>query len=163
MTDERTEAELKATVPADDDGSNEDLGDALFEWMVVHQKDLAKREGRMTHSPRRGLSTSPEVLALTGAAVIYSKAFLETLAKHHADRLVDLVRTTRFRFRNNDKNTEAEIGFDGDAAATIVVNEDTPDEARLALLDLDVTAEELRGKVLRWDSSASAWRPADES
>jgi hypothetical protein len=36
---------------------------------------------------------------------------------------------------------------------------DTPDEARLALLDLDVTAEELSGKVLRWDSSASAWRP----
>ncbi len=37
-----------------------------------------------------------------------------------------------------------------------------PDEARLAVLDLDVTADVVRGQVLRWDSSASAWQPADD-
>jgi hypothetical protein len=29
------------------------------------------------------------------------------------------------------------------------------------VLDLDVTAEELRGKTLRWDTTASAWLPDD--
>jgi hypothetical protein len=39
-----------------------------------------------------------------------------------------------------------------DATAVIAVAEDTPDEARLALLDLDVTADELRGRLLRWEA-----------
>jgi hypothetical protein len=29
-------------------------------------------------------------------------------------------------------------------------------------LDLDVTADALRGTLLHWDSGASAWRPADD-
>ncbi len=93
------------------------------------------------------------------ALAVYSKAFLETLARRHADGLADRV---RMRLRKNGKDTEAEIGLRGGASATVVVTGDLPDEARLALLDLDVTADELRGKLLRWDSSASAWRPADD-
>jgi len=104
-------------------------------------------------------SITPEQLALVAAVSIYSKAFLEALAKRHADAVADLVRK---RFRKNGKDTELEIGLDGDTAAKIVVTADTPDEARLALLDLDVTADDLRGKLLRWDGSASAWRPADD-
>lgn len=112
--------------------------------------------------PNRGSQIGiymPEQLALFTAVAVYSKAFLEALAKRHADGLADLVRK---RLRENYKNTEAEIGLDGDAAAKIVVTADIPDEARLALLDLDVTADELRGKLLRWDDSALAWRPADD-
>ena len=97
-----------------------------------------------------------EKIALVTAAVIYSKAFLEALAKRHADAVADLLHR---RVRRNGKETEAEIGLDGDATANIVVTAGTPDEARLALLDLDVTADEVRGKLLRWDSSVSAWRP----
>ena len=99
---------------------------------------------------------SPEMLALLAAASIYSKAFLETLAKHHADAVADLLRRS---LHKNGTTTEAEIGLDDGSAATIIVTEDLPDEARLALLDLDVTSDELRSKTLRWDSSASAWRP----
>jgi hypothetical protein len=87
---------------------------------------------------------------------VYSKAFLETLAKRHADGLAELVNR---RFRKNGKNTEAEIGLDGYAAAKIAVTADMPDEARLALLDLDITDDAVRGKLLRWDSRASAWLP----
>jgi hypothetical protein len=101
----------------------------------------------------------PEQLALFTAVAVYSKAFLEALARRHADGLADVVRK---RLRENYKNTEAEIGLDSDKAATVVVTGDLPDEARLALLDLDITADDLRGKVLRWDGSASAWRPADD-
>ena len=90
------------------------------------------------------------------ATAIYSKAFLETLAKHHADAFSVAVRT---RFRKNGETREALIGPGDGRAATLVVTASTPDEARLALLDLDVTAEDVRGKVLRWDSEAMAWRP----
>jgi len=37
-----------------------------------------------------------------------------------------------------------------------------PDEAWLAMFDIADAVEELRGKTLRWDSGASAWRPADD-
>jgi hypothetical protein len=60
-----------------------------------------------------------------------------------------------------DAPDEIFIGLDGGATAIIVVTEDTPDEARLALLDLDVTAPELRGKLLRWDETAGEWRPSE--
>jgi hypothetical protein len=104
-------------------------------------------------------SFDPEVYALGTALAIYSKAFVEALAKRHADGLTDRLRT---RFRRDTEDTEAEIGLDDGASATVVVTGDLPDEARLALLDLDVTADVVRGKLLRWDGSASAWRPADD-
>ena len=98
-------------------------------------------------------------VAFLAAAAIYSKAFVEALARRHADGFADLVRT---RVRRKGKSDEYRIGVDGDVAAAVVVTDDLPDEARLALLDLDVTADELRGKLLRWDSSDSAWLPADD-
>jgi len=102
---------------------------------------------------------SPDSVAELAAASIYAKAFLETLGKRHAVSVDDLVRT---RLRRKGKKTEVKIGLDGDAAAKIVVTADTPDEARLALLDLDVTADEVRGKTMRWDESVLAWLPADD-
>lgn len=101
---------------------------------------------------------TPEMYTLSTAIAIYSKAFVEALAKRHADGLADLLRT---RPSKNGENDEAEIGLDDGTSATIAITVDTPDEARLALLDLDVTSEELRGKLLHWDSAASAWRPAN--
>jgi len=93
----------------------------------------------------------PELLVLLAAGAIYSKAFLETLAKHNAETLMEAVRR---RFRKNGKNAELLVGPGDDTAATLVITSDTPDEARLALLDLDVTAEDLCGQLLRWDSEA---------
>jgi hypothetical protein len=89
------------------------------------------------------MASTGEVGCLATAA-IYSKAFVEALAKRHADGVADLVRT---RVRRKGKT------------ATIAITADLPDEARLALLDLDVTADELRGKLVRWDSTTSTWRP----
>lgn len=95
------------------------------------------------------------VAALMAAATVYSKAFLETLAKHHADALNDAVRT---RIRKNGKTRELLVGPEDGSAATLVVTSKTPDEARLAVLDLDVTADEVRGKSLRWDDDTMVWR-----
>ena len=94
---------------------------------------------------------------LLSAVAIYSKAFLETLAnRHNAEALIDAVQT---RIRKNGKTRELLVGPQDGTAATLVITASTPDEARLALLDLDVTAEGLRGKLLRWDDNAMAWRP----
>lgn len=38
-----------------------------------------------------------------------------------------------------------------------MVTADLPDEARLALLDLDVTADDVCGKELRWDTASNTW------
>jgi hypothetical protein len=119
-------------------------------------KDEFEARGVLFHNNWRLSSLTPDLWPLLGAAAIYAKTFLETLAKRHADALEDLVET---RLRRNGSKTEAEIGLDGDTTAKIVVTADTPDEARLALLDLDVTADEIRGKQLRWDRAASEWRP----
>jgi hypothetical protein len=104
---------------------------------------------------------SPETAAFATAAAIYSKAFLETLGQRTGEgvanlsmRVGDLVRA---RIRKRGEPDEYLIGLDGGATAIIVVTEDTPDEARLALLDLDVTAPELRGKYLSWSKGAEAW------
>ena len=99
------------------------------------------------------------------AVAIFSKAYLEALGRRTeqgvanlSKRVGDLVRT---RIRKRGEPDEYLIGLDGGAAAMIVVTEDTPDEARLVLLDLDVTAPELRGRELRWDPATSSWRPTE--
>lgn len=102
---------------------------------------------------------TPEQVALLAAASIYSKAFLEALAKRHADAVSDLLHT---RFHKNGTTTEVQISVDGGESPTVVLTEGMSDEAWLALLDVELAAEELRGKTLRWDSGTSAWRPADD-
>jgi hypothetical protein len=90
---------------------------------------------------------------------VYAKAYVETLAHHNAEALIKAVSS---RSRKTGKTTEMLVGPEDGSAARVVITPDTPDEARLNLLDLDVTADELRGKVLRWDEKAKAWHPEDE-
>ena len=109
---------------------------------------------------------SPEQLALGFALGNFSLAFIQALGKQAADGAVKLPKRVsdlaRKRVRRKGEPDEYRIGVRDGSAAMITITADLPDEARLALLDLDVTADEVRGKVLRWDSSASAWRPADD-
>ena len=53
------------------------------------------------------------------------------------------------------------VGPEDGSAAVLVITEDTPDEARLAVLDMDVTAPDVRGRELVWDAAAGAWRPSE--
>jgi hypothetical protein len=110
------------------------------------------------------LLLSPESAALAAAMAIFGKAFLETLGQRAGDGVANIPKQVHdlVSARKRRKGeSEVYLGTGSDEAATIAVTADTPDEARLALLDLDVTADELRGKLLRWDSDSSAWRPAD--
>jgi hypothetical protein len=105
----------------------------------------------------------PEAVIIAFSVGNFFSAFFQALGQRAADgaakRVGDLVLR---RIRRKNEPDEYQIGADDGSSATIAITEDTPDEARLALLDLDVTADEVRGKLLRWDSSASAWRPADD-
>jgi len=100
-------------------------------------------------------SITLEELVIASMAVSYAKAFAETLGKNHAEGLSKAVRT---RIRKHGKVREALVGPDDGTAAVLVLTSETPDEARLALLDLDVTAEDVRGQYLRWDPETETWR-----
>jgi hypothetical protein len=134
-------------------------------WKRKHRTRPRKRE--RSSEAAYGLLRDPAGIAMATASAIFAKAYLETLAKRAAEgtanlpkKLKDLVRD---RIRRRGKLEEFRIGTRDGSAATIVVTDDTPDEARLALLDLDVTAPELRGKLLRWDEAVGAWRPSESA
>jgi len=98
-----------------------------------------------------------EVVApLVAATGIYSKTFLETLAKHNAEALLDAVHARVIKNKKG-KTIAFLTAADGDEIAKFVVTGDLSDQARLALLDLEVVTEALRGKILRWDDDAKVW------
>jgi hypothetical protein len=99
------------------------------------------------------------IAATSTSVIIFAKAYVETLAKYAGDETIDLLKRMHIRWKR--QTNEALIEVDEGAAATVFITEGLPDEARLALLDVDVTAEELRGKLLRWDPATAAWRPSD--
>lgn len=98
-----------------------------------------------------------EVVPLAAATAIYSKTFLETLAKHNAEALLDAVHA-RVGKNKKEKTIAFLTAADGDEIAKFIVTGDLSGEARLALLDAEVVAEALRGKILRWDDEAKIWR-----
>lgn len=109
---------------------------------------------------------TPEEVALVFLLGNFFQAFVQALGQRAADGAVKLPKrvsnVVRKRVGRKGKPDEYQIGVQDGSTARIVITADTPDEARLALLDLDVTSDELRGKTLRWDGNASAWRPADD-
>ncbi len=162
MTDERVDAEPESASPESVE-PDEDLIQVAFDEILARQSELEERNVLVYDkfaSDKLEFLATPEQLALFAAVSVYSKAFVEALAKRHADGVANLVRKL---VRRKGKPDETRIGVADGSAATIAITADTPDEARLALLDLDVTADAVRGKVLRWDSSASAWRPAGDN
>jgi hypothetical protein len=143
-------------------------GDALADDVAYLQSEISRAYPQERRRSRYRLwifyrDIPPEAtVALATAAAIFSKAFLETLGSRAGDSIANLPKHVRDLVRKNrhDRGTrEIHVSGEGEATAIVVVTAKLPDEARLALLDLDVTAEELRGKMLRWNSAQSAWLP----
>ncbi|WP_225728779.1 MULTISPECIES: hypothetical protein [unclassified Nocardia] len=113
------------------------------------------------------LEWSTAFSATAPVATIFGKAFLEALAKRTAESVAGMPGKLRQRwFRRPTQNTgtdELSTVIDiGDAnSAAILVTADLPDEARLALLDLDPTAPSLHGKVLGWNVELQQWAPVN--
>jgi hypothetical protein len=86
-------------------------------------------------------------------------AFCTELGKRLGGTAADWAARVHLRRRQDDP-TKTVLVVEGDPVATVIeVDEDLPDEARLALLDLDVGNDVVRGHRLRWDAQARAWQP----
>ncbi|MFE9575403.1 hypothetical protein ACFYO1_03385 [Nocardia sp. NPDC006044] len=111
---------------------------------------------------------STMVGALAPMVAIYGKALLESIAAHTADGVAQLPR--RFRERRMPRGARVAGGGlsalvdveDDQGVAAILVTEDLPDDARLALLDLDPTEPAVRGKILMWNNELRRWEPTTE-
>jgi hypothetical protein len=99
------------------------------------------------------LRVTPEDVVIATPVIIFLKAYIEALAKRAGDLTADLMGHMRFRL----KRASGEVRIVVDTGATVVITKDLPDEARLALLDLDVTSPDLAGKELHWDSATGTW------
>jgi hypothetical protein len=162
VTDQASNADPKpGVVSADAVAAN---GSKLRILNIVDLETVELRRARVeADEVLTGAANAYEIAVAAYAVGIFSKAFLETLGKRAADGAADLPRRAgelvRRSVRRKDETVEVHIGTGDDRAAVIVVTEDLPDEARLALLDLDVTADEVRGNVLHWNTALSAWLP----
>jgi len=65
----------------------------------------------------------------------------------------------RRRTRRTGSTDRMAVLVAADVQTTIVIPADLSDDARLALIDLDVTADGVRGKTLVWDQGSGSWRP----
>jgi hypothetical protein len=96
-----------------------------------------------------------------GAAALW---FLGELADTYASRLADHPAETTFkarrsislRRRRRDKRDCVRIEVP-EETTTIVLPSDLSDDAREAFIDLDPTADGIRGKTLYWDQKQRAW------
>jgi hypothetical protein len=158
MSDEPGEAESQSGSPA----GTANLSDGTFETSCRFSDKVTQ-----IGDQNIGIAVDPQSLAIGAAVAIYFKAFLEELGKRSGEGVARLPKllAERLRVRREAKAGKPELHVgskDDPMAAMIVVTGDMPAEAWLALLDLDVTAEAVRGKTLRWDATASAWLPEDE-
>jgi hypothetical protein len=102
-----------------------------------------------------------EMAGLMGTLVPFTTAFCTELGKRFGGTVADWTSRVRLH-RASDQSAKAEIVVRTDDAFTVIeLEEGVPDEARLALLDLNIEAEDIRGHRLRWDAALSAWAPID--
>ena len=118
-----------------------------------------------------GVHASPgslfEEILVGFLAVKFLGPFLEAFAGRIGEQLgesavraLGRIRVTR-RHGANSRNLEINDPDTG-IPTVVVLPEDFTEEAQLALIDLDVTAEEVRGTTLRWNPDTAAWEPVED-
>ena len=159
VTDEGASAGPKAIDPLAD-MLDRPLTELTVDELMTLKSELESRGIRIYNS------AIPEQMVLAFMVGNFSSAFIQALGQRAAGGAAKLPRRVADLackyVRKKGRPDEVRIGVDGGSAATVIITAKTPDEARLALLDLDVTAPELRGKELRWDPTTAAWRPSEQ-
>ncbi|MFD7556296.1 hypothetical protein ACFV9E_17365 [Streptomyces sp. NPDC059835] len=84
--------------------------------------------------------------------------FVTAFATSLGERLGTNVNIRRRARRQRDEGNNLVLRHRA-RATTIEVGAGLSDEARLALIDLDVNRPELWGHLLRWNEEAAAWLP----
>jgi hypothetical protein len=102
------------------------------------------------------------VIALASGAFL--RSFCEELGKRLGGSAADWMSRVRVRRKPRDDN-KAELTVllhDSETIVELDVEGMFSDEAKLALIDLDLSAEGIRGHRVKWDAKARQWVVADE-
>lgn len=137
----------------DDDALNALLERPFTELSV--DELMAMKAAYEAHGIRFYNSANIGSLVLAFLAGNVATPFVQTLSQRAANSVVDVSKQVTDALREWAKRT----GHPG-SAPRVELPDNMTDEAWLALFDL-VKTSELRGKVVRWDEKAMAWRPDD--
>jgi hypothetical protein len=97
-----------------------------------------------------------EAAVVAGTIVPFVNAFCAELGKRFGGSVADWAKKIKLYPRRGHK-TDLTLQDDGGAVTVVELNESLSDEAKLALLDLDIRAENIRGRRLTWDTDAGVW------
>ncbi|MCX5535172.1 hypothetical protein OG785_32045 [Streptomyces sp. NBC_00006] len=127
-----------------------------------HELQLRAEEERRGIIVDRMESPPYAELAVGFIALKVLGPFIETFATKLGEQLGESVgralgRITLFRWAGWRRHLGVRVP-DSLAWTRVELPEDLTEEARLALIDLDPTAEEVRGRLLRWDETTKTWR-----
>jgi hypothetical protein len=101
-----------------------------------------------------------EAVVLAGTLGPFLTAFSTELGRRFGGTVADWASRIRLRRRRGEP-TEVGLTITDDGAVTVLeLDEGLSDEARLALIDLDIKADGVRGHRLKWDTQATAWTSA---
>lgn len=138
------------------------------QWPTEYEPPFVMDIGRVrdvTRGPFPSWAETAAVATTATAVVPYVKAIAAELGKRTVEAAPKVYRGMYCRLRFRGKGSKAlveaaeiQIALDS-AVITVVLTKELPDEARLMLLDLDLTSDEFRGRALRWDDAAGAWLP----
>jgi hypothetical protein len=106
-----------------------------------------------------GYTGAVEIAIAAGTLGPFVNAFCAELGKRFGGTVADWTSRVYLR-RRRDDSKKADLVVEVNNGVTVVeLEEGLTDEARLALLDLDIEAEAMRGQRLRWDTTAGVWVP----
>jgi hypothetical protein len=95
-----------------------------------------------------------------------AEAFATKLGENLGESALAAARRVRLRFKKSNQGPFGALIPDAltveaaDAVTTVILPADLTDEARIALIDLDITADGIRGKTLYWNPTMKTWGPA---
>ncbi len=96
-------------------------------------------------------------VVVAGGFLTFMRGYIDELGKRAGDSTADWLKRIRLRWTPKGKAV-LEVPVNG-VETTFEVDDYMSDEAKLALIDLDLTSEEVRGHKLKWDGKA--WVQAD--
>jgi hypothetical protein len=128
------------------------------DWIELSIPKPVKEQITTKYNKYGGPSTI-EIVVVASTLGPLSTAFCTELGKRFGGTVADWISRVRTRRRNDNAMVADMIVDDGETVTSLEITEALTDEAKLALLDLDISNKAIRGKNLRWDSQSKAWVP----
>jgi hypothetical protein len=88
----------------------------------------------------------------------FAEAFAAKLGESLGESAARAIGRLRLLRNHRHARTDLDVVLPGSARTTLVLPADFTDAARLAAIDLDMNAEDVRGAELHWDVGAGQWR-----